>query len=57
MKTRMGRPKLPKGEAKGVLFAVRMKKPEADQVDKAIRQSGMSKPDWARAALLNAAGV
>jgi len=53
----MGRPKLPKGEAKGVLFAVRIAKAEADKVSQAIKRSGMKKPDWARNALLVAAGV
>ena len=48
---------MPKGEAKGVLFAVRIAKAEADKVSQAIKRSGMKKPDWARNALLVAAGV
>lgn len=55
MKTKMGRPKLPKGEAKGVLFAVKMKKTEADQINLAVKRSGKTKPEWARAVLLEAA--
>jgi hypothetical protein len=55
MKTKMGRPKLPKGTAKGVLFAVRVAANEAERIHQAIRKSGLSKPDWARNALINAA--
>lgn len=55
MKTKMGRPKLPKGEAKGVLFAVRLAAAEAVKVQQAIEASGLTKPDWARNALLFAA--
>jgi hypothetical protein len=56
MKTKMGRPKLPKGTAKGVLFAVKVAAVEADKIHQAIKRSGLTKPDWARNALLNAAG-
>lgn len=56
MKTKMGRPKLPKGTAKGVLFAVKIAATEADKINQAIERSGLTKPDWARNALLAAAG-
>lgn len=56
MKTKMGRPKLPKGTAKGVLFAVKVAANEADKINQAIKRSGQTKPDWARNALLAAAG-
>jgi hypothetical protein len=55
MKPKMGRPKLPKGQAKGVLFAVRIASQEAEKIDEAIKKSGLSKPVWARNALVNAA--
>ncbi|MGD0085801.1 MAG: hypothetical protein ABSC24_01600 [Verrucomicrobiota bacterium] len=55
VKMKMGRPKLPKGTAKGVLFAVRVAANEAEKIQTAIRKSGLSKPDWARNALINAA--
>lgn len=55
MKNKMGRPKLPKDAAKGVLFAVRIAAAEADKIQQAIKRSGISKPDWARNALLEAA--
>jgi hypothetical protein len=57
MKTKMGRPKLPKGTAKAVLFAVKVAANEADKIQRAIDKSGLNKPDWARNALLNAAGA
>jgi hypothetical protein len=55
MKAKMGRPKLPQGTAKGVLFAVRVAASEADKIHAAIKKSGLPKPDWARNALLDAA--
>jgi len=55
MKTRIGRPKLPKGEAKGALFAVRVSKPDAEAIQAAIKRSGTGKPEWLRNALLAAA--
>jgi hypothetical protein len=55
MKTKMGRPKLPKGTANTVLFAVKIAATEADKIQTAIKKSGMAKPDWARNALINAA--
>ena len=55
MKKKMGRPKLPKGAAKGVLFAVRVAKPDAEKIQEAIKRSGTVKPEWLRNALLKAA--
>ena len=55
MKPKMGRPKMPRGTAKAVLFAVKVAANEADKIQTAIRKSGMTKPDWARNALINAA--
>ena len=55
MKTKMGRPKMAKGTAKAVLFAVKIAANEADKNQTAIRKSGLTKPDWARNALINAA--
>lgn len=53
----MGRPKLPKGTANSVLFAVRIASKEAERIQTAIKRSGLSKPEWARNALINAAGI
>jgi len=50
----MGRPKMPRGTAKAVLFAVKIAANEADRIQRAIDKSGLKKPDWARNALLNA---
>lgn len=55
MKTKLGRPKMPKGTAKAVLFAVKIAKIEADKIQEAIKRSGMEKAEWARRALLTAA--
>ena len=51
----MGRPKLPKGTANTVLFAVKIAAKEAEKIQDAIAKSGMKKPEWARHALINAA--
>ena len=40
MKTKMGRPKLPKGTANTVLFAVEIAATEAEKIQAAIRRSG-----------------
>jgi hypothetical protein len=55
MKSKMGRPKLPKGTANSILFAVKIAANEADRIQRAIDKSGLNKPDWARNALLQAA--
>lgn len=55
MKSKMGRPKLPRGTANSVLFAVKIAETEARKIQEAIKRSGMKKPDWARSALLAAA--
>jgi hypothetical protein len=55
MKTKMGRPKMPKGTAKAVLFAIRIAANEAQKINEAVKKSGMKRPEWARNALINAA--
>jgi hypothetical protein len=55
MKAKMGRPKLPKGTANTVLFAVKIAATEAEKIEDAIRKSGKKKPEWARDALIKAA--
>jgi hypothetical protein len=57
MKTKMGRPVLPKGEAKGEVFSVRVSADAAGKIHQAIKKSGLSKPEWARNALIRAATV
>lgn len=53
MKIKLGRPKLPKGQAKPVLIAARFTASESEQVHDAIRASGKSKSEWVRGRLLN----
>ncbi|HLX95147.1 MAG TPA: hypothetical protein VKU37_05330 [Verrucomicrobiae bacterium] len=55
MKKKMGRPNLPKGTAHSVLFAVRVAPNEADKIERAVKKSGLKKPQWARKALIHAA--
>lgn len=55
MKRKMGRPKVPKAQAKAMLFAARFAPDEAKTISKAISDSGQSKTEWIRASLLSAA--
>ncbi len=52
----MGRPKLPKGEARNVLLAVRLSGDENQAIQGAIKSSKEEKTAWLRNALLRAAG-
>jgi hypothetical protein len=54
-KKKMGRPPKPKDQAKGRLFAARFTPAEASEIDRAIAHSGLSKSNWTRKALTNAA--
>ena len=56
MKTKMGRPKLPKGTANTVLFAFKLASKDAAVIDAAIKKSGQTKSEWGREKLLAAAG-
>jgi len=51
----MGRPKLPKGEAKGVLIGARFSADEAEIVTDAVLRSNENKSEWVRKTLLTAA--
>jgi hypothetical protein len=55
MKIKLGRPRKPKGTANTVLFAVKIAANEAVKIQQAIKHSGMTKPEWARHALIQAA--
>ena len=52
-KPKMGRPKLPKGAAKGVLIGARFSPEESKQVHETIKLSGKQKSDWIRSRLLS----
>ena len=51
----MGRPKLPKGEAKGVLIGARFAPDEAKRVELAAKSAQQNKSEWVREKLLSAA--
>jgi predicted HicB family RNase H-like nuclease len=53
-KKKMGRPKLPKDEAKKV-FSIRFSKRERDKINHAAKKAGEPVTKWARKALLAAA--
>jgi hypothetical protein len=55
MNAKMGRPRLPKGKAKGVLIGARFSPPEAKTVVAAVRRAGKVKSEWVRSILLTAA--
>jgi len=55
MPKKMGRPPVPKAKALTAIFSVRLQRDEGREVWKAIENSGQSKPDWLRNALLSAA--
>ena len=55
MKTKMGRPKLPKAKFKGILMQARVTPEEAQKINGAIRRDQVAKSDWIRKALLSAA--
>lgn len=55
MKSKMGRPKLPKGEVKDILIGAKFAPDEAKAVESAVKRSGQVKSEWIRKALLSAA--
>jgi hypothetical protein len=55
MKSKMGRPKLPKGESKDTLIGARFSPDESRTVIAAVKRSGQGKSAWIRKALLSAA--
>jgi hypothetical protein len=57
MKTKVGRPKMAKGEAKGVLIGARFTPPEAKTVTDAVKRAGKVKSEWVRSILLSAATI
>jgi hypothetical protein len=56
MKSKMGRPRLPKGETKDILIGARFSPDESRVVNSAVKRAGQSKSEWIRKALLGAAG-
>jgi hypothetical protein len=55
MTTKMGRPKLAKGEARGKFFTARVSNAEHNEITEAIKRDAIKKPEWVRNALLSKA--
>jgi len=53
-KRKPGRPKLPKGEAKGKIVPIRLTKAEAEQLTKAAKSSDRTLSEWIRRTVLAA---
>ena len=57
MKRKPGRPKLPKGEAKGKIVPIRFTKIEAERLAEAAKRNGLTLSEWIRRAVLAALNV
>ena len=57
MNNKMGRPKLPKGEAKAFQIGVRFNRDEAGKIRTAVAKTGLTNADWARNVLVGAASA
>jgi len=53
-KRKPGRPKLPKGEAKGKIVPVRFTKAEAERLAQAAKRNDQTLSEWIRRAVLTA---
>lgn len=56
MKTKMGRPKVPKAKLREIIIQARVSKEENSVIQSAIADSLDGRGDWIRKALLSAAG-
>jgi hypothetical protein len=54
MSKKMGRPKLPKSEARSIMLSTRVNADEYRSINAAIFKSGKDKTIWIRESLLNA---
>ena len=52
MKRKPGRPKLPKGEAKGKIVPIRFTKAEAEQLAEAANRNNQALSEWIRRTVL-----
>ena len=57
MKPKMGRPKLPKNEARNILMTTRVNANEERAIKAAVKASRLEKTAWLRNALLAAAKI
>jgi len=55
MKTKMGRPKLPKGEVKNILLGAKFAPHESREINAAVIRVNLGKSEWIRKTLLTAA--
>jgi uncharacterized protein (DUF1778 family) len=53
---KVGRPKLPKGEAKGKIVAMRFEAEDLKRIDTAAKASKKSRSEWMRSTLFAAIG-
>jgi hypothetical protein len=53
---KVGRPKLPKGEAKGKIVAMRFDPEELRRIDSAAKAGKQTRSEWMRSTLLAAIG-
>ena len=54
MKTKMGRPKLPKGEVKNIQLGAKFAPHESKQIHDAVDREDVGKSEWIRKTLLAA---
>jgi hypothetical protein len=54
IKPKVGRPKLPKGEAKGTIVPVRFNAPDLKRLEAAARASRKTVSEWIRGAIASA---
>ena len=54
MKRKPGRPKLPRGEAKGKIVPIRSTKAEAERLAEAARKNDQTVSEWIRRAVFDA---
>ena len=55
MKSKMGRPKLPKGEVKNILLGAKFAPHESKQIHEAVNREDVGRSEWIRKILLAAA--
>jgi hypothetical protein len=55
MKSKMGRPKVPKAKKRGIFIVTRVSPEESHAINGAIRRTGQSQSEWTRETLLTAA--
>ena len=57
MKTKMGRPRLPKAKIRAVLVQARLSSEEHKTIEEAVKRAKAIKSDWIREALLEKAAA